>query len=107
MSSNIREMRQEVREAKHEVDEFKASLREANDLFTTYFALADKAGLDRKFVSMVRQLQQVRIAAQMAYNAIMMLYTGTGPVGWVLGFGSLAISGVMLIDQMEMGRARY
>lgn len=85
----------------------KGSLTELNSLLTTYLSLTRRTGLPPNIVDLLSRLQQLRLAAQAAYRSIMMLYTATGHIGWLMGAGGLALSGVMLYDQMEMERARY
>jgi len=67
-------------------------LAELNDLLTTYIALARKSGLPPEVLKAIRLLQQLRVAAEMAYKSIMMMYMGAGPVGWLMGFGGMATS---------------
>jgi len=83
------------------------NIGELNRLLTTYVALARRVGLPENVMEAIRVLQQLRIAFEMAYRSAMMFYAATGPLGWALGLGGMAVSGVMLADQMEMGRARY
>ena len=85
----------------------RTSMGELNRLMTTYVALARRAGLPENVMETIRILQQLRIAFEMAYRSAMLFYAATGPVGWAIGLGGMAMSGMMLVDQMEMGRARY
>lgn len=83
------------------------NIGELNRLLTTYVALARRVGLPENIMEAVRHIQQLRIAFETAYRSAMLFYTATGPIGWAIGLGGMAVSGVMLYDQMEMGRARY
>jgi len=69
--------------------------------------LARRVGLPENIMEAIRVLQQLRIAFEMAYRSAMLFYTATGPLGWALGLGGLAVSGLMLSDQMSMRRPRY
>ena len=83
------------------------NIRELNRLFTTYLALARRAGLPENVLDALAQIQQFRVAIETLHRSIMLLYTTSGPIGWAIGIGGLALSGFMLLDQMEMRRPRY
>lgn len=85
----------------------KADITELNRLLTTYVSLARRVGLPENIVDAIARIQQFRLTVEAAYRSLMILYGATGPVGWAIGLGGLAVSGVMLMDQMEMGRAHY
>jgi len=83
------------------------NIGELNRLLTTYVSLARRVGLPENIMDSISRIQQLRVAAETAYRSIMMLYAGSGPYGWLIAVGGLAISGLMLIDQMEMRRSSY
>ncbi len=82
------------------------NLVEINRLLTTYVSLMDRLGA-RNLVDLVRKIQQVRVAAEIGYRAVILLYTGTGPIGALLAVGAISLSALMLVDQFEMRRPRY
>ena len=71
-----------------------------NDLLTTYVALARRAGLPPDAIKAIAIIQQLRVAVEMAYRSIMLMYTATGPIGWFVGLGSLGISLFMYADTL-------
>jgi len=89
------------------VEEAKTNIAELNRLLTTYVALARRAGLPENILDAIAQIQQFRVAVQTLHRSIMLLYTTTGPIGWLIGLGGLALGGLMLADQMEMRRPKY
>ena len=85
----------------------KRDLQELNRLFTTYLSLARRAGLPENIVDAMSRIQQLRISIETTYRSLWMLYTASGPIGWAIAIGGLAMGGLMLADQMEMERRRY
>lgn len=81
-----------------ETSEAVTNIAELNRGLTTYLALAHRMGLPENIMEGMRLFQQMRIAAETTYRSIMMLYTSTGPVGWAIGLGGLALSGFMAAD---------
>jgi hypothetical protein len=81
-----------------ETSEAVTNIAELNRGLTTYLALAHRMGLPENIMDALTLLQQIRVAAQTAYRSIMMLYTSTGPIGWAIGLGGLALSGFMAAD---------
>jgi hypothetical protein len=75
-----------------------ANISELNRLFTTYVSLARRMGLPENIMDAIAKIQQLRITVQMAYRSIMLLETATGPIGWAIGLGGLAITGFMVAD---------
>lgn len=63
-------------------------LREVNDLFTTYLALANRAGLRGDIMDALRKLQQMRIALQLTLRAIELFEAASGPLGWAMALGT-------------------
>ena len=92
---------------KIDTSQTRANITELNTLLTTYLSLARKTGLPPNIIDAMARIQQLRVAFDMAYRSAMLFYGATGPIGWALGLGGMAISGLMLMDQMEMGRSRY
>jgi hypothetical protein len=85
------------------VDTSKAqtNIAELNRLFTTYLSLVRRVGLPENIMDAMSKIQQLRIMIQTATTAINILYTATGPVGWAIGLGGLAVSGFMWVDWVE------
>ena len=81
-----------------------ANIKELNKLYTTYLSLADRAGLPEDVVEAMRKIQQLRLAIQAAHRSMLMLQAATGPLGWLTGFGGLALSGVMFADVFSVSR---
>ena len=83
-----------------EVDVHNAArdIADLNRLLTTYVSLARRMGLPENIMDAIAKIQQLRITVQMAYRSIMLLETATGPIGWAIGLGGLAITGFMLAD---------
>lgn len=77
------------------------NIAELNRLLTTYLSLAHRVGLPEDIMDAMRRIQQLRIIAQTATTAINLLYTATGPIGWAIGLGGLAVSGFMWADWIE------
>jgi len=75
-------------------------IQEINNLFTTYLALARRMGLPDDVMMALSIFQQLRVAAETAYRSIMILYTASGPIGWIIGIGGIALSGFMAADQL-------
>lgn len=85
----------------------KTNIVELNKLFTTYLALADKAGLPPNIIEAMRKIQQFRILIETTYRSLMILYTATGPVGWAIALGGLGLSAFMMANTMEARRPQY
>jgi len=97
MSSNISEVRAQVRGLKQEMSEFIPEARETNQLLTIYLALGRRAG-DENLRGLIRLFQQGRITAEMLTRAMMTLNAASGPWGWILAGGQAALAGVMFWD---------
>jgi len=83
------------------------NISELNRLLTTYVALARRLGIEGNLMDAIARFQQLRIAAETAYRSVMLLYTATGPIGWLIGLGGLGLSALMAADQMQARRPRY
>ena len=81
-----------------DVREAATSVSELNRLLTTYVALARRAGLEGDIMTALAKLQQLRIAIQTVYRSLMLFYSVSGPLGWILGIGGLTMGGLMLGD---------
>jgi len=84
-----------------------AELRELNRLLTTYVALARRVGLPPELMDLIAKAQQARIAIDTLTRSIQYFYTVSGPIGWALGLGGLALTAFMVADVMEIGRPQY
>ena len=82
------------------------NISELNRLLTTYVALARRLGIEGNLMDAIARFQQLRIAAETAYRSVMLLYTATGPIGWLIGLGGLGLSALMAADQMQARRPR-
>ena len=107
MSSNVRETRREVLNLKDVIDKTTISFNEMNEAYRTYLALARKTGLPENIMQSLVTIEQLRVAFRLAKTSALEFYYATGPIGWIIGFGGMALSGLMLADQMEMRRPRY
>ena len=106
LSLNISEARQETRAFKEEMRSLRTEARETNEALTMYLALGRRAGSE-DIRELIRLFQQGRITAEMFTRAIITLTTASGPWGWALGLGQLALTGLMLADMAEIRRPRY
>ena len=107
MSSNIHEVREQVRSLQAELRGATPEFSEFNRLLTTYIALSRRAGLPPEIMDLIAKVQQARIAVNMLSRSIQAFYATSGPVGWLLGLGGLALSAFMVADLMEMERPQY
>lgn len=108
LSVDIDRLRQQVANLKTEFSELKPSVLEANRLLTMYVALSRKMGIEGPIIDAVAKFQQVRIAAEMTYRSVLLLYMATGPLGIAVGFGGTLLSGLMMADQLQqMRRPQY
>jgi len=106
LSSVIAEARAQVEAFRPTFREFIGEVSEANDELTIYLALGRRAGSE-DIRTLISLFQQGRITAEMFTRAMITLTAVSGPWGWVLGFGQLALSGLMLSDMMAIRRPRY
>ena len=74
-------------------------IRELNRLLTMYVALARRVGLPEDIMAAIARLQQLRITIQMTYRSLMILYGATGPLGYLLGLGGMALACLTLMVQ--------
>jgi len=107
MSSNIQDMRDQVKQLRMDIGRAKIEVAEFNRLFTTYLSLARKFGFPPHAMEFLVKIQQLRVAVQALHRSIMLLYTTTGPIGWLIGLGGLALSAFMMADVMEARRPQY
>jgi len=107
LSSVISEARNQMQGFFSDLKQLTPAVAETNSLLTTYVALSRRLGLPPNIMDFIAKMQQARITVQMLHRSIMLLYTSTGPIGWVIGLGGLALGGLMMADQMEMRRPRY
>ena len=107
---NVEDARAYVQGLKKDVSELKKEVADLNDLWTTYLAVARRAGLPTEIMDLMSRLQQLRIAGQTAIKTIELLkaaIAGAGPIGWALFIGSATLTGFMLADQMRIRRPQY
>jgi len=103
---NITEARVAVKAFRPELRGFIGEITETNDALTIYLALGRRAGSE-DIRTLISLFQQGRISAEMLTRAFITLTAASGPWGWLLGFGQLALSGLMLSDMMTIRRPRY
>jgi len=106
MSMTVTEARRQLDQLGHKIAEVKPSAIELNRLLTMSLALGGRLGSEQ-LTKLITIFQQGRIAAETFYRSVMMIYTATGPVGWTLGLGGVALGTVMLADMAEIRRPRY
>jgi len=87
--------------------EAELSLSTLNRLVTEYVALARRVGLPENMMQAITTIMQLKVAFELAKRSALEFWAATGPIGWIIGFGGMALSGMMLYDQMEMRRPRY
>ena len=92
---------------KLDVTDTVANIAELNKLWTTYLSLVRRAGLPENIVELMSQIQQLRVMIETTYRSLMILYAASGPIGWLIGFGGLALSTFMMADMMEARRPQY
>jgi len=90
--TDIREIREQVRQLQREAEEIKTTFADVNQTFTLYLALANRAGLRGDVMTVLRQLQQIRIALQLTLRAIQLFEAASGPVGWAVALGTTAMA---------------
>jgi hypothetical protein len=100
----VSEARNAVSQLKSELHAALPNIREANQSLTLFVALRRELGFSGDIWELVAILQQIRLSADMAVRGIMMVYAGTGPVGWFLG-GATALLG--LFSAMSIRRPQY
>lgn len=105
--SNVKEMRDEIREFKRELEEAKISFREINNIFTDYIALARRLGLPTDITEQMATIQRLRITAEMMYRTIMMLEVVSGPIGWLQFIAQVGLVAFTAIQEVEIRRSHY
>jgi len=83
------------------------NIRELNNLMTLYLALSRRMGLPPEITELIRKAQQGRIAIETLIRSIQLFYATSGPLGWVLAAGGLALSALMLVDTFEARSPEY
>lgn len=91
MSSNIQEMRQQIRELQNDVSSLKRDVTTCKTLFVSTLALMDRAGLKdaadiRRMIMLVQRLHMAYVALQAARMA------AGDPLAWA----TAAVTGVTL-----------
>lgn len=107
VSSNVDEMRSAVDQFKSSIDEAKVSVFQMNRALSLYFGLARRFGLPEPINEAIIKLQQYRIIVMMVRRSLMLLYTASGPIGWLMALGTVTVTGLMVADQMELTRPVY
>ena len=106
MSSNVREMRQEVRELTADLRVFNrvvaTSKVGANDLLV----LLESLGLPREMRAAINELQMLVATINVARTTARLLEIELGPIGWILLIGG-TLGGLAASQQMEARRPRY
>jgi len=90
------------------------SISELNRLLTTYISLARRLGIEGDIITAIAAMQQLRIAIETTYRSLMLLYTTSGPVGWAIALGGIALGGAMaagvvtnVADELELRSPEY
>lgn len=107
LSPNISEARSQIQGFKQDVQQATPYVKELNQALTTYLALARRFGLPPEFMGLLVKAQQARIAVQTLTRSVQIFYATSGPLGWILAAGGLALGGLMVADMMEIRRPRY
>jgi len=101
LSPVIAEARNQMRGLFAEMKEGLPVVTELNQLLTTYVSLVRRVGLPPEVMELVARAQQARIAVQTLHRSIMLLYTASGPIGWLVGLGGMGVSLFMTADFLE------
>ena len=107
MSSNIRETRDMILQIKQAAAEAEPRITGLNRALRRYVALSRRAGFPPYIMDLIAKAQQGKIAVDTLTRSIQYFYTVSGPIGWLLGIGGLALTGFMVADMMELGRPQY
>jgi len=83
------------------------SLSELNRLLTTYVALTRRMGLPPKIDEFIRMTLRGKVAVESLIRSIQLFYASTGPLGWAIALGGMALSGLMLVDTFEYRSPEY
>jgi hypothetical protein len=105
--TSIAELRNDVRGLKGDIFDTEKEAAKLNELLTTYVALARKMGLPPPLMDFIAKAQQARVTVQTLIHTIRILYTTSGPIGWLLGLGGLAVSGFMIADLIDIERRTH
>jgi len=105
--SLLREIIELLREVEVDAPKVASATSDLTRLLTTYVALTRRMGLPSEATDMIARLMQIRIMVQSLYRSLILLNTVSGPIGWATLIGGFAITGFMLVDQMEMSRPQY
>jgi len=107
LSSTIAEARSQMQGFFADLQQLTPEMAETNRLITMYVALTRQLGLPPPIMELIAKAQQARITIQMLQRSIMLFYASTGPVGWAIGLGGVAVGALMLSDMMTIRRPRY
>ena len=105
--TSIAELRQNIRGLKGDIVDTEKEALKLNQLLTTYVAVARRSGLPPEFLDFIAKAQQARITIQTLTRSIQYFYTVSGPIGWLLGLGGLALSSFMIADLIETERSTH
>jgi len=105
--TSIAELRQQVVEFDRDVEVARKHVGELNRLLTIHLALSRRLGLPEPVEDFVNKFVRAKLALDAATRSIQLFYATSGPLGWALLIGGLALSGLMLADSFEMRMPEY
>lgn len=81
-----------------------------NDLvkaLNMYVALSRRLNLPPEIDGLIRKAMQGKIAIDTLIRSIQLFYATSGPLGWALLIGGMALGGLMLLDTFEVRMPEY
>jgi hypothetical protein len=98
LSSSISVARQQMTNFLNTIGKLGAETRETNNALAIYLALARRSG-NENVNQLISLFQRGRITAEMFIRSIQTLYAASGPWGWLIGGGQLALGGLMFAGE--------
>lgn len=72
-----------------------------------YVALARRLNLPPEIDALIRKVLQANVAVNTLTRSVQLFYATSGPLGWALLIGGMALGGLMLIDTFEIRSPEY
>jgi len=101
VSSNVREMREEIRQFRGELEQLDNRLENTRNLFTSTMILMRKMNLPPEINMAINTLARARLSIDQFIRGLELaeaaVYSG-GPVGWALALVTLGIAVISVTD---------